>query len=71
MSPLSKLCVASVMFLGATFTANAAPFATHVTNQHAIARNASNGPSLFDRRPSMGKALRAPCIMGPKHFPCR
>lgn len=71
MSPFSKLCAASIIFVMAAFDANATPFAGHAANQPVFARNASSNPILFDRHPIVAKALRAPCVVGPKHVPCR
>lgn len=71
MSFISKLCAASIIFVAAAFSAAGAPFAVHAANQPVFARNTSDQPILFDRHPIVAKALRAPCVVGPKHVPCR
>jgi hypothetical protein len=71
MSAILKLCVASIVFATAASGAYAVPFAGHVSNRPVFARNTSNSPTYFDRHPILDKALRAPCVVGPKHFPCR
>lgn len=71
MSPILKLCVASIVVVTAAAGANAAPFASRVSNQSGFARNTSNVSTHFDQHPIIYKALRAPCVVGPKHVPCR
>jgi hypothetical protein len=71
MSPILKLCVASIVFVTTTTVTNAARFTGHAANQPVFARNTHQAPTYFDRYPSVNKALRAPCVVGPKHVPCR
>jgi hypothetical protein len=71
MSPISKLFVASIALVTAATGANSAPFVGHAANQPVFARNARHAPTHFDRHPILNKALHAPCVVGPKHVPCR
>jgi hypothetical protein len=71
MSPILKFCGASIILVTAAAGANAAPFTGRVSNQPVFARNISNSPTHFDRHPIVNKVLHAPCVVGPKHVPCR